>query len=158
MPMFCPNCGKSDQQTNTFCRQCGTFLPDFDKIKKGNTPEQHLLANTVLNVMTAVGSLSLAITLYAMFLGKDGTPFVIYLTAGFLTAVFFWQAQIFVRLRLMKKQLPQRLTQTKDDTGKVLQFDNLKTKELLKEADFSDHIPSTVTEYTTKNLDKIPKK
>lgn len=152
--MFCPNCGNADQQTNNYCRNCGTFLPDFDKIKRQNTPETHLLANTVLNVMTAVGSLALAITLFAMFLGKDGTPFIIYLTAGFLTAVFFWQAQMFIRLQLLKKQLPKRISGTKEETGKTPQIESVKTTELLGEADFDDYISSSVIEHTTKNLGK----
>jgi hypothetical protein len=56
--------------------------------------------------MTAVVSLALAITLYVMFLDKDDTPIVIYLTAVFLTAIFFWQAQVFWRTCQLKKQFP----------------------------------------------------
>ncbi|HQU85351.1 MAG TPA: hypothetical protein PKY59_19580 [Pyrinomonadaceae bacterium] len=156
--MFCPKCGNADQQTNNYCRNCGTFLPDFDKIKRQNTPETHLLANSVLNVMTAVGSLALAITLYAMFLGKEGTPFIIYLTAGFLTAVFFWQAQIFIRLQLLKKQLPKGLSGKKEETNETPQIESVKTNQLLNEPKFDDYISPSVIEQTTKNLDKIPRK
>ena len=73
--MFCPNCGKSDQEKNSFCRQCGTFLPDFDKIKKREiSPEEHLKVNSVLNLMTAIVSITLAILLYSFFLGGENTP------------------------------------------------------------------------------------
>ena len=71
--MFCPKCGKSDQSPETYCRQCGNYQNDFDKpAKKTTTPEQHLTANTVLSLMTAITSLTLAISLYAIFLGKTG--------------------------------------------------------------------------------------
>ncbi|MGH9933008.1 MAG: hypothetical protein ACREA9_27805 [Pyrinomonadaceae bacterium] len=46
-------------------------------------------------MMTAVVSLALVITLHVMFTGKDGTPIVIYLTIGFLTAIFFGKHRFF---------------------------------------------------------------
>ncbi len=145
--MFCPNCGKSDQTENTYCRNCGKFLPDFDKLKKRETPpEEHLKANNVLNIMTAIVSLTLAILLYVNFLGAENTPVLIYVTAGFLTAIFAWQVQVFIRSLMLKKQiiLPKR-----DETEAELKS---ATKDLLNEADFSDNIPASVSEYTTKNL------
>lgn len=145
--MFCPNCGKSDQTETTYCRNCGKFLPDFDKLKKRETPpEEHLKANNVLNIMTAIVSLPLAILLYVNFLGAENTPVLIYVTAGFLTAIFAWQVQVFIRSLMLKKQiiLPKR-----DETEAELKS---ATKDLLNEADFSDNIPASVSEYTTKNL------
>ncbi|MEO6589476.1 MAG: hypothetical protein ABIP06_09245 [Pyrinomonadaceae bacterium] len=149
--MFCPNCGKSDQETNSYCRQCGKFLPDFDKLKKREiSPEEHLKVNTVLNVMSAVVSITLAILLYYFFLGKHDTPPIIYITAGFLTAMFFWQAQIFWRNILLKRQIPKRNDNTENEN--TLLVEKTKTKDLLNEADLSDVVPASVTEYTTKNL------
>lgn len=147
--MFCPNCGKSDQETNTYCRQCGKFLPDFDKLKKREiSPEEHLKVNTVLNVMSAFVSITLAILLYYFFLGKHDTPPIIYITAGFLTAMFFWQAQIFWRNILLKRQLPERNINAENE--KLLE--KAKTENLLNESDLSNVIPVSVTEFTTKNL------
>lgn len=148
--MFCPNCGKENQNPNTYCRQCGAFLPDFDKIKKKEiSPETHLLANTVLNIMSGVVSITLAILLYAFYLGKRDTSPIIYITVGFLTAMFFWQAQVFWRNLQLKKQFPKRKN-VDEDSGN--QIESAKTKELLNEADFLDAVPASVTEYTTKNL------
>jgi FlaA1/EpsC-like NDP-sugar epimerase len=152
--MFCPKCGKSEQQANTFCRNCGTFLPDFDKLeRKIISPKEHFTANTALNIMTAVVSLALAITLYVMFLDKDDTPIVIYLTAGFLTAIFFWQAQVFWRTWLLKKQFPG--LNRKNETSiieKTPPFETTNTRELLNEADLSDVVPPSIVENTTKKL------
>jgi len=149
--MFCPNCGKADQKENTYCRQCGKYLPDFDKIKRREIPpEEHLKANSVLNIMTAIASLTLAILLYVFFLGKENTPVIIFITAGFLTAIFAWQVQVFWRNLKLKKQiiLPKRA----ENEEKSKELKSVQTNELLDEADFSDIIPASVSEYTTKNL------
>lgn len=148
--MFCPKCGNADQNENTFCRQCGTFLPDFDKIQSKETlPEEHLKANAALNLMSAIVSLTLAVLLYSFFLGRDNTPVLIYITAGFLTAMFFWQVQTFWRTLLVKKQLPKR-NKKRPETER--QFLAAKTKELLPEADLSNTVPASVTENTTNLL------
>ena len=146
--MFCPNCGKPDQIEETYCRSCGKFLPDFDKLKKRETtPEQHLKINSVLSIMTAVVSLTLAILLYVNYLGEKNTPVLIYITAGFLTAMFAWQVQVFIRSLKLKKQIvsPNFNNPGKTDLHRAEQ-------ELLKKADFSDIVPPSVSEFTTKNL------
>jgi hypothetical protein len=100
--------------------------------------------------MTAIASITLAILLYVFFLGEENTPVIIFITAGFLTAMFAWQVQIFWRSLILKKQiiLPKRA----ENEEKPKKLESVPTKELLKEADFSDIIPATVTEYTTKNF------
>jgi hypothetical protein len=146
--MFCPKCGQSDQQANSYCRQCGLFLPDFDNLKKRRAnPEDHLKASSALSLMTAVVSLSLAVTLYIMFLGKEGTPFIIYLTAGFLTAIFAWQVQTFWRTRLLKKHFRRRKGEVDEpagEVGSVLSTESKPTLELLGEGDFNEAIPASV--------------
>lgn len=150
--MFCPKCGKADQKENTYCRQCGAFLPDFDKIKKRETPpEEHLKIASILNLMTAVVSISLAVTLYAIFLGRADTPVVIYVTAGFLTAMCAWQVQTFWRTLKLKKQFPKRNISSEDSENEKI-LHSKPTAELLNEADFEDFVEASVTENTTKNL------
>lgn len=152
--MFCPKCGKAEQRTNNFCRNCGTFLPDFDKLEsKVITPEQHFTINTTLNVMTAIVSLALVITLHLMFTGKDGTSFVLYLTIGFLTAIFFWQAQIFWRTLQLRKQFPGLNRKNENRiVEKPLILETTDTRELLKESDLSSIVLSNITENTRKKL------
>lgn len=149
--MFCPNCSKGEQKPESFCRRCGKFLPDFERAgRRQITPQEHLKANSILNVMTAIASLTLAILLYVIFLGKADTPVIIYVTAGFLTAMFAWQVQIFWRSQLLKKQiiLPRRA----EIEEKPKEVESFATRELLNEADLSDRVPASVTENTTKNL------
>jgi hypothetical protein len=157
--MYCPRCGKSEQQEKSFCRQCGVFLPGLDEIKgKVISPEQHFSANTTLNMMSAVVSLASAITLYVMFLGKEGTPVVIYVTAGFLTAMFFWQAQVLWRTYQLKKQFPGlNRKNEKQDVEETSDVESKQTNELLNEADFRDVVPPSIVEETTKQLTEVPK-
>lgn len=155
--MFCPKCGKAEQKAETFCRQCGEFLPNFDrKAKKKVTPEEHLKVNAVLSFMTGIVSLALAISLYVVFLGKENTHPIIYITAGFLTAIFAWQVQTFWRSLLLKKHFKRRelseRTNIATEADPTEQFEAAKTRELLNEADFSNAVPATVTENTTRQL------
>ncbi|MCP9494684.1 MAG: hypothetical protein MSG64_09540 [Pyrinomonadaceae bacterium MAG19_C2-C3] len=110
--------------------------------------------------MTAVVSLALAITLYVMFLDKDGTPFVIFLTAGFLTAIFCWQVQVLWRTLQLKKQFPglSRKNETRIIENPPL-FESTNTRELLNEADLREVVPVSVVENTTQKLsEKINRK
>ena len=170
--MFCPKCGKSEQSPETYCRQCGNYLQDYTKpAKRENTPEQHLKANIFLNLLTAVTSLTLAILLYAMFLGKEDTPIIIYITAGFLTAMTAWQIQTFWRTLLLRKHFKKRKAdaahQTAEETKENVapqnvappNFESMPTRELLNEADLSNIVPSSVTENTTRHLsEKVKRK
>lgn len=156
--MFCPKCGKTDQSPETYCRQCGVFLPDFDQpTKKVISPEEHLKANTFLNILTGITSLTLAILLYSFFLGEKDTPVIIYVTAGFLIAITGWQIQTVWRSILLKKHFAKNKTvnNLKNEVDVLpINIKSVPTGKLLNQADFSDIVPISVTEDTTKNLVK----
>ena len=155
--MFCPKCGNADQMPETYCRQCGIFLVNFDKpIKKPITPQQHLTANSILSLMTAIVSMTLAILLYSFFLGKNDTPLIIYVTAGFLTAMCAWQVQTFWRTLLLKKHFKQpennlKVESVSVDTNPLFEKP-VQTNKLLDEADLSNLVPPSVVEDTTRHL------
>ena len=151
--MFCPKCGNADQKENSYCRNCGTFLPEFEKLKsKEVTPQQHLTINSTFSFLSGLISLILTIILHVLYTGKEGTPIIIYVVIGFLTANFFWQVQTFWRSLQLKKQLPKR----REDLENIPtnpQIDNqYSTDKLLPDADFENIIPTSVTENTTKHL------
>ncbi|MEK7723038.1 MAG: hypothetical protein AAB336_01695 [Acidobacteriota bacterium] len=149
--MFCPKCGNAQQNENSYCRQCGFFLPDFDKItKKETSPEQQIIISATFISLSAIISLVLTIILHVLYTGKEGTPFIIYAVIGFLTANFFWQAQAFWRVRQLKKQFPKR--QGAVENNEQLLESSFSTDKLLPQADFSDVIPPNVVEDTTKHL------
>jgi cytochrome c biogenesis protein CcdA len=149
--MFCPKCGNSDQQPETFCRKCGAFLPDFDKAgKRKKPPAEHITANAVLSAMTIVVSFTLAALLYAILAFRPDTHALIYITAGFLLAIGGWHIQTFIRTLMLRKQLKEwgRL----DGKEKREDLPGSVAPRSLGEPDLSSHIPASVTEVTTRNL------
>lgn len=159
--MFCPRCANADQSPDTYCRQCGMFLPDFDKLEKKPTPlEIHLKANMALSAMTAVVSATLAILLFKFFVfGQNSAPPLIYITAGFLVAMFFWQAQTFWRTVLVKKLTKKSQNEKKVPTDTNPLNDAGRPNRLLDQSDLNDAVPPSIVEHTTKRLsEKIPRK
>lgn len=147
--MFCPRCGTADQTCETYCRQCGTFLPDLDTpAKKPIPPQQHVTANMVLSAMTIVTCFTLAVLFYAILGFRDGTQPLIYITGGLLLAMGFWHVQTLWRAILLRKHFKkaQRAREALDDRtprGKSLD-----------EAKFENVVPPSVTGRTTKQLVK----
>ena len=153
--MFCPKCGSENQKINSYCRNCGFYLPDFEKaVKKVISPEHHLKINSTLTFLSGLLSLILAVLLHILFTGKDSTPIIIYLVIGFLTANFFWQAQTFWRNILLKKHLQGQRNRAGNMQNKVESLDDniYSTDKLLNEADFTDFISTSVVEETTEKL------
>ena len=151
--MYCPRCGKAEQVPETFCRQCGLFLPDLSKpIKRELPPEDHLKANTVLNSLTILVSFTLSILLFVV---RPGSHPLIFTTAGLLIAIGAWHIQTLIRTQKLKKQWKRRTPLTTVDTGLPEPERALKsaaTAKLLDQANFADAVPASVTENTTRHL------
>lgn len=161
--MFCPKCGTTDQKPESFCRQCGIFLPDFDKLKRKETPpEEHLNANSILNIMSAVVSGALAILLHAFYTGRENTPPLIIATASLLSAMFCWEVQTIWWTRQLKRQLSRRKKKEKVgaeafDTNPLIE--STKTNKLLNESDFRNVVQPSIIENTTRSLgEKVERK
>lgn len=154
--MFCPNCGEADQKKGTYCRKCGSFLAEFGEIKRSERPvNENFNATITLSILTGVSSLVLAIILYATFLGKEGTPAIIYVVAGFLTAMFAWQVQSFLRTLQLRKQYKRQSktnTETVEPRKGNSDLEAKPTNELLPEADLGNVVAASVTENTTRKL------
>jgi len=159
--MFCPRCGKAEQLPETYCRQCGLFLPDLSKPSKRELPpEEHLKANTVLSSLTIVASFTLAILLYAFFGFRSDTHPLIYVTA-FLIAIGGWHIQTLIRTLKLKKQWKRRAPLT--EIQAALQetqpaFESASSPKSLGQADFADTLPASVTENTTRHLAERPQR
>jgi hypothetical protein len=148
--MYCPRCGKAEQVSETFCRQCGVFLPDLSKIvKRELPPEDHLKANTVLNTLTIIVSFTLSILLFAV---QPSSHPLIYLTAGVLIAIGGWHIQTLIRTQKLKKQWKRRAPLNDVQAAPELAFKTPSTAKLLDPADFTDAVPASVTETTTTQL------
>jgi hypothetical protein len=155
--MYCPRCGKAEQAPETFCRQCGLFLPDLSKpAKRELPPEDHLKANTVLNALTIIVSFTLSILLFAVV--PDKHP-LIYVTAGLLIAIGAWHIQTFIRIQKLKEQWKRRAPLS--DIGAGLPetepaFTSAPTAKPLDQGDFANKVPASVTENTTRDLVERP--
>lgn len=152
--MFCPSCGKADQNENTYCRQCGEFLPDFEgggKRRPRKTPADLFRLSLTFNLLSAVAGISMAIALIVTHAGNEGTHPVIYAATSLLTVISIWQIVSFFNNLKLRKRFVRRDEEV-EESG-ISELKARKTKELLPEADLRQVIPASVTESTTRTLD-----
>lgn len=149
--MFCPKCGKADQSSETYCRQCGVFLPDLSKpLKTGHTPQEHVTANIVLTSMTIVVSFTLTILLWVILGFRGNTHPLIYVTAGLLFAMGIWHIQTLLRMLMLRKHFKRsQRAQDREISGGTVIMDKL-----LEQPDFENIVPASVTDRTTKHLEE----
>jgi hypothetical protein len=151
MSMFCPKCGNPDQSPETYCRRCGTFLPDLSKpVKRERPPEEHIKVNSVLSLMTVIVCITLSILLFSIMGFRSGAHPLVYVTAGLLIAMAAWHIQTFIRVRRLKKQWDRR-----EPIGGVEHLASVPaatTGKLLDQPDFSDMVPPSVIDHTTRQL------
>lgn len=169
--MFCPNCGKSDQTPDSYCRSCGEFLTDFSakaylikRLLGGSNPRAQVRVNLVINAVTAlVSSLLLGFLNGHYDALRDRTgeapPRVIYLVYIFLGLVMVWQfLGLVVNMRL-KKKLDGRGKGGPPDApaagGGDLQSRH--TQRSLSPGDPGLNRPESVTQHTTKILKTPPR-
>ena len=147
--MYCPKCGKADQSPETYCRQCGVFLPDLSKpLKTGHTPQEHVTANIVLTSMTIVVAFTLAILLWTILGFRGNTHPLIYATAGLLFAMGIWHIQTLWRMLMLRKHFKKgKRAQDIEIHGGTVDTDKL-----LEPSDFENMVPASVTDRTTKHL------
>jgi hypothetical protein len=164
--MFCPRCGKAEQLPETYCRQCGLFLPDLSKpVKRERPPEEHLKANTALSLLTIIASFTLSILLWAFFGVRSNTHPLIFVTAGLLIGIGAWHIQSLIRTQKLKKQWKRRAPLTEIERAEIEAagretppaFESASTAKLLDRADFADTLPASVTENTTRHLAERPR-
>ena len=157
--MYCPRCGKAEQVPESFCRQCGLFLPDLSKpVKRELPPEDHLKANTVLNALTIIVSFTLSFLLFTIL--PDEQHPLIYVTAGLLIAIGAWHIQTFIRTQKLKKQWKRRVPLAEIEAGlpeAERAFKSASTAKLLDQADVANTVPASVTENTTRHLVERPR-
>lgn len=154
--MFCFKCGQADQSSGTYCRQCGTLLPDPDRpAKKVITPQEHVTANLVLSCITVAASFTLAALLYIFVAFREGTHPLIYATSGLLIAIGAWQIQTVWRSWQLRKHFKSLAKAREINDSNMLPAET--TVKLLDEADLAEIVPMSVTENTTRQLSEIKK-
>ena len=158
--MFCPKCGKGDQTADSYCRSCGEFLIGpaqhtllMNRILGITNPEKQVKFTLTIDLVTAIVSGFLLFFLMGYFDAvhdKTGatTPPVVYLVYIFLGLVSAWQLLSFTVGTTYRKKL--------NAAKKAL--DQTDARPSLPEADQRNVVANSITEQTTRNLDKLPRR
>ena len=168
--MFCSNCGKGEQAADSYCRSCGEFLVDpaskyslINRLLGISRPEKQFNITLVIDLVTSIVSGLLMVFLMGYFDGRYNrtgvpAPPIVYLVYLFLGLVSAWQLLSFIiSLKLKTKLsgarrsgLPSHKTGTESSmTGSA--------QAALPRADHHDKSSTSITEDTTRNLDRVPR-
>lgn len=160
--MFCPKCGKGEQVPDGYCRNCGEFLVDpasntslVNRILGISNPEKQVKFTLTIDLVTAIVSGILLFFLMGYFDGMEAktgqtAPPIVYLVYVFLGLVCAWQLLSFTVGTTFRKKL---------NAGKTSQtLTGQAAKQSLPPADESNVVANSVTEQTTRELDKIPRR
>ena len=162
--MFCPKCGKGEQTPNAYCRACGEFLPDVNKLARagarrgfgGSTPEENIKTTIYLSLLSTVFALFAAITFYAVLNGFPVSSGIMAAAAAFSLCIAGYQiSNVIVAVKLRR-----RLVRRKDGNQKQRELIAQTFGGTLPPANTAPLIRSavSVTENTTSLLEPIPNK
>lgn len=161
--MFCPKCGKGEQTPDSYCRSCGEFLAGaasntslLTRILGISNPEKQVKFTLTIDLVTAIVSGMLLFFLMGYFDGayaKTGVraPAIVYLVYVFLGFLTVWQLMSFTVGTAYRK----KLTAAKKT---ALEEDQPDARASLPPADVKNVVVDSVTEQTTRNLDKVPRR
>ena len=169
--MYCPNCGKGEQTSNSYCRSCGEYLADvsdkfylINRVLGISTPEKQLGVNLTIDLVTSIASGLLIVFLIGYFEGRyaktgETAPTIIYLVYLFLGLVSIWQFLSFIIGINLKGKLSGKkgLLAPVDSSVNESALSSATAPKSLPQADQEDVVPASVTEDTTKILDKVPR-
>jgi hypothetical protein len=76
--MFCPKCGSADQKAESYCRQCGEWLPDIDaatqpRLFRKRTRQEKLGKMRILEVVSAALACTSAAIIFSVLSGSGDT-------------------------------------------------------------------------------------
>jgi uncharacterized membrane protein YuzA (DUF378 family) len=158
--MFCPKCGKGDQSADSYCRSCGDFLIGpaqhtslMNRLLGITNPEKQMKFTLTIDLVTAIVSGFLLFFLMGYFDAvhdKTGatTPPIVYLVYIFLGLVSAWQMLSFTVGTTYRKKL-NAAKRTLDQTD---------ARPSLPEADERNVVANSITEQTTRTLDKVSRR
>lgn len=151
--MYCSSCGKADQDPDTYCRQCGNYLPDPEsRRRRAKTPAQQFRLSLVFNILSGLVAFGMATVLFLYHVDMEYVPPVIWAAMIFLYIIGVWQVISFINnLNLRKRFIKGELDA--DRGGPVKDAGMTKRDQVqLPEADFSDVVPPSIVEGTTRKL------
>ncbi len=100
--MNCTNCGKP-YDYNIHAESNPDIEMDRAVIQKDSSIPTHFNATMFLAGISGLISLGLVIALYVTFLPQEDTHPLVFITGGFLIALFAWQIQVVYRIFRLRK-------------------------------------------------------
>ena len=155
--MFCPKCGRADQETDSYCRSCGEFLTDLssrpsllNRVLGISNPEKQLNLTLMIDLATAIVSGFLLFSMMGYLDAvedRTGVPTsrMVYVLYVFLGLVSVWQLFSFTIGTTFKKKL----------SASRRAHLQAKSAEALPPARNKDAVPMTITEQTTRHLEEV---
>lgn len=151
--MFCPNCGADSQSAESYCRNCGKWLPDIDALGKRRlfgklTREQKVRKIRILEAVSAGLSLTSAAIIMSVLTGGDVK--LLFLAAFCCTIVAVYQGvNFYLGYKLQQKAVQSRVENT-DETEQIAE----KKINILNAADTTQFVnQQSVIENTTELLE-----
>ena len=158
--MFCPKCGKGEQAAEAYCRNCGIWLPDVNKLTKssfgGDTPVQNVNNTITFNIISALFAAFVIFAIYSVAFGF-GTPnlgayyaTLLFIAGSFATCISGWQiTSVFISLKLRRRITRRQIAFQQDNN-----LSESTSPNALPAADYSNIVkPFAVTENTTALLE-----
>lgn len=149
--MFCLHCGASDQQALTYCRSCGTLLPDSkNSRKRAIPPEEYIRKSNFVSVATLALSILTFLYLLFVFRLKDA-PMAVVFTQVILLLFASWQVLAIVRNKKLSKAIDKQLNE-KGLENSALESQGEGASRHLPGANIRDIVPASIVEGTTRDL------
>ena len=148
--MFCPKCGNADQSPESYCRQCGEWLPNLEDTGKAGffrvtTREEKVRKIRTLELISIGLSLTSAMIIFAFLFGNiDRGLLFLALASGLVVAVY--QAASMYMGHKVLRGLPRGPAEKEKPAA--VELPPAATKQL--------NTPASVVEKTTELLDKVP--
>lgn len=151
--MFCPNCGKTVDKKLKYCNGCGERIGRQDD-ESADSPAKIL--DDILDTLFwfAMGGLGILIGLVAVLLGKG-------VDAGYVTLiVVVYLATIFATCFLLARQVPRLIDARLEawNKGSETQPHTQLTPRTTAQLEEYREPVMSVTDHTTRTLDKVPLK
>ena len=170
--MYCPKCGKGEQQAESYCRKCGEYLIDYtrrsfllSKLLGVAMPTTQIYLNLALNLITIFTSFLLIGFLNGYYDALEertgeGAPNVIYLVYAFLVGISLWQfLSIIVSVRLKSKLGRKKSAMDSVRSENTPEnFPAEETQKILMHPVTADTTPLSVTEDSTRMLNTLNNK
>lgn len=166
--MYCPNCGKAEQEENSFCRNCGAYLIDssgklniINRLLGVTTPEKQITVNLLINSFALVLTVLLLGFLKGFYDAGENknppvaTPNIIYFVYAFLILISAWQLLGIIFAANLRSKFNKRKPKMNTEgnfSGESDKTISGKERKTLPTANLDNFVNMNVTEETTKNL------